>query len=264
MKVVLFCGGLGLRMHPETETLPKPMVPVGEKPLLWHLMKYYSYFGHKDFILCLGFKGEEIKKFFLNYDECLSNDFVLSQGGKRQLFRSDIDDWRITFVETGLNAEIGQRLKAIRKYVENDEMFLANYSDGLSDLSLPKIIDFSIKKGKIGCLLSVKPFYAFHVVSTSPDGYVRDIRQSAKTGMRINGGYFVFRNQIFDYIKEGEDLVNEPFERLISQRELVAYEYDGFWASLDTYKDKQRLDELVLKNNAYWQIWKNGSQTSNR
>jgi len=260
MKVVLFCGGLGLRMHPETETLPKPLVPVGEKPLLWHLMKYYAYFGHKDFILCLGFKGEEIKKFFLNYDECLSNDFVLSQGGKRQLFRSDIDDWRITFVETGLNAEIGQRLKAVRKYVENDEMFLANYSDGLSDLPLPKIIDFSIKKGKIGCLLSVKPFYAFHVVSTNPDGYVRDIRQSAKTGMRINGGYFVFKNKIFDYIKEGEDLVNEPFERLINQGELVGYEYDGFWASLDTYKDKQRLDKLVLKNNAYWQIWKNGER----
>jgi glucose-1-phosphate cytidylyltransferase len=247
-------------MHPETETLPKPLVPVGEKPLLWHLMKYYAYFGHKDFILCLGFKGEEIKKFFLNYDECLSNDFVLSQGGKRQLFRSDIDDWRITFVETGLNAEIGQRLKAVRKYVENDEMFLANYSDGLSDLPLPKIIDFSIKKGKIGCLLSVKPFYAFHVVSTNPDGYVRDIRQSAKTGMRINGGYFVFKNKIFDYIKEGEDLVNEPFERLINQGELVGYEYDGFWASLDTYKDKQRLDKLVLKNNAYWQIWKNGER----
>jgi glucose-1-phosphate cytidylyltransferase len=260
MKVILFCGGLGLRMHPDTETLPKPLVPIGEKPLLWHLMKYYSYYGHKDFILCLGFKGEEIKKFFLNYDECLSNDFVLSQGGKRQLFRSDIDDWRITFVETGLNAEIGQRLRAIRKYVENDEMFLANYSDGLSDLPLPKIIDFSIKKGKIGCLLSVKPFYAFHVVSTNPDGYVSDIRQSAKTGMRINGGYFVFKNKIFDYIKEGEDLVNEPFERLINQGELVGYEYDGFWASLDTYKDKQRLDKLVLKNNAYWQIWKNGER----
>jgi glucose-1-phosphate cytidylyltransferase len=260
MKVVLFCGGLGLRLHPDTETLPKPLVPVGEKPVIWHLMKYYSYFGHKDFILCLGFKGEEIKKFFLNYDECLSNDFVLYEGGKRQLLRSDIEDWRITFVETGLNVDIGQRLKAVQKYLENDEMFLANYSDGLTDLPLPQIIDFSKKKGKIACLLSVKPPYVFHVIYTSPDSHVKEISKLDQTNMRINGGYFVFRNQIFDYIRDGEDLVNEPFERLIKQHELVAYEYDGFWASLDTYKDKQRLDDLLLKNNAYWQIWKNGRQ----
>jgi glucose-1-phosphate cytidylyltransferase len=263
MKVVLFCGGMGLRLHPETETLPKPLAPVGEKPILWHLMKYYSHFGHKDFILCLGFKGNEIKKFFLNYDECLSNDFVLTQGGKtRQLLNSDIEDWKITFVETGLNVEIGQRLKAVQKYVENEETFLANYSDGLTDLPLPKLIDFSKKQGKIACLLSVKPLYVFHVVSSTSEGYVKDICQLTQTNMRINGGYFVFKNQIFDYIKEGEDLVNEPFQRLISKHELVAYEYDGFWASLDTYKDKTRLDDLVQKNNAYWQIWKNGNKNT--
>jgi glucose-1-phosphate cytidylyltransferase len=258
MKVVLFCGGLGLRLHPDTETLPKPLVPVGEKPILWHLMKYYSYFGHKDFILCLGYKGESIKKFFLNYDECLSNDFVLTRGGKRrQLLKSDIEDWRITFVDTGLNVDIGQRLRAVQKYVEQEESFLANYSDGLTDLPLTDLIKFFNKQGKIGCLLSVKPFYVFHVVSTMRDGFVKEIRQMTETEMRINGGYFVFKNQIFDYLKEKEDLVNEPFQRLINKRELVAYEYDGFWASLDTYKDKQRLDDLVSQNAASWQIWKN-------
>jgi glucose-1-phosphate cytidylyltransferase len=262
MKVVLFCGGLGLRMQPATETVPKPLVPIGEKPILWHLMKYYSYFGHKDFVLCLGYKGDEIKKFFLNYDECLSNDFVLTRGGKRrQLLKSDIEDWRITFVETGLNVNIGQRLKAVQKYLENEETFLANYSDGLTDLPLPKLIGFHNKHGKIGCVLSVKPFYVFHIISTTPEGWVKGISQMTQSNLRINGGYFVFKNQIFDYIKEGEDLVNEPFQRLISQNELVAYEYDGFWASLDTYKDKQRLDELVSKNNASWQIWKNNGQT---
>ena len=262
MKVVLFCGGLGLRMHPTTETLPKPLVPVGEKPILWHLMKYYAYFGHKDFVLCLGYKGDEIKKFFLNYDECLSNDFVLTRGGKRrQLLRSDIEDWRITFAETGLNIDIGQRLKRVQKYVENEETFLANYSDGLTDLPLPKLIDFYNKHKKIACLLSVKPFYVFHVISTAPEGSVKSICQMSQSNLRINGGYFVFKNQIFDYIKEGEDLVNEPFQRLINERELVAYEYDGFWASLDTYKDKQRLDELVSKNDASWQMWKNKSHT---
>jgi glucose-1-phosphate cytidylyltransferase len=261
MKVVLFCGGLGLRMHPTTETLPKPLIPIGEKPVLWHLMKYYAYFGHKDFVLCLGYKGEQIKKFFLNYDECLSNDFILTAGGKRrQLLKRDLEDWRITFVETGLNINIGQRLKRVQKYVENDETFLANYSDGLTDLPLPKLIDFHNKYGKIACLLSVKPFYPFHLVSSAPEGNVKSIRQIAQSDLRINGGYFVFKNQIFDYIGPGEDLVNEPFQRLIRKRELVAYEYDGFWASLDTYKDKQRLDELVSSNNASWQIWKNKGQ----
>jgi glucose-1-phosphate cytidylyltransferase len=261
MKVVLFCGGLGLRLLPDTEILPKPMIPVGGKPVLWHLMKYYSHFGQKDFILCLGYKGEEIKKFFLNYDECLSNDFVLSEGGRRQLLGSDMEDWKITFVETGLDVNIGQRLKAAQKYLESDEMFLANYSDGLTDLPLQKIIDFFNKKRKIGCLLSVKPLYVFHVISTTQDGYVKDICKLAQTRLRINGGYFVFRNQIFDYMREGEDLVNEPFGRLISKRELVAYKYDGFWASLDTYKDKQLLEDLLSKNNALWQIWKKESQT---
>lgn len=261
MKVILFCGGLGLRLHPATETMPKPLVPIGEKPILWHLMKYYSHFGHKDFVLCLGYKGDEIKKFFLNYDECLSNDFILSEGGKtRQLLKSDIEDWKITFVETGLNVNIGQRFKAVQKYVENEETFLANYSDGLTDLPLPKIIDFHNKHNKIACLLSVKPFYVFHVISTTPEGYVKSICQMTQSNLRINGGFYVFKNQIFDYIKEGEDLVEEPFQRLISQRELVGYEYDGFWASLDTYKDKQRLDELVSKDNASWQIWKNKNQ----
>ena len=262
MKVVLFCGGLGLRMHPATETVPKPLVSIGEKPILWHMMKYYSYFGHKDFILCLGYKGESIKKFFLNYDECLSNDFILTKGGKRRhLLKSDIEDWRITFVETGLNVDIGQRLKAVQKYVEPDETFLANYSDGLTDLPLPKLIDFYNKHGKIACLLSVKPFYVFHVISTTSEGCVKSICQMTQSNLRINGGYFIFKNQIFDYIKEGEDLVNEPFQRLIKQGELVAYEYDGFWASLDTYKDKQRLDDLVSKNNASWQMWNNKNQT---
>jgi len=257
MKVVLFCGGLGLRMHPTTETVPKPLVRIGEKPILWYLMKYYSFFGHKDFVLCLGYKGDEIKKFFLNYDECLENDFVLTRGGKkRHLLKSDIEDWRITFAETGLNSNIGQRLKLIQKYVEGEETFLANYSDGLTDLRLPNLIDFFIKHGKTGCFIAVKPFYVFHIVSTDTDECVKRIYQVTKANLRINGGYFVFKNTIFDYLKDGEDLVNEPFQRLIKKHELVAYRYDGFWASLDTYKDKQRLDEMVAKGNGSWEIWK--------
>lgn len=258
MKVVLFCGGLGLRLHPSTERVPKPLVKVGGQPVLLHLMKYYSYFGHKDFILCLGYKGEEIKKFFLNYDECLSGDFILSNGRRKEkLFKSDIEDWKITFADTGLNATLGDRLRAAKKYVGEEERFLANYADGLTDLYLPDLIDFSIKQGKIACLITVKPSVAFHYVSADKKGYVKSIRQLNQTELRINGGFFVFRKEIFDFIKPGEDLVYEPFLRLIKKRELITYKYDGFWASLDTYKDKQRLDELASKDASFWEIWNN-------
>ncbi len=255
MKVVLFCGGLGLRLHPSTENTPKPLVSVGGQPIILQLMKYYSYFGHKEFILCLGYKGESIKEFFLNYDEYLKGDFVLSNGIKQKLFKSTIEDWKITFAETGLNSTLGERLTAVRKYIEDDEAFLANYSDGITDLHLPTLIDFFKKRNKIGVFITVKPSVVFHYVSTSKDNYVKDICQLNQTALRINGGFFVFKNQIFDYIKPGEDLVNEPFQRLIKKRELLAYKYDGFWASLDTYKDKQRLDELASKNSSPWEIW---------
>ena len=258
MKVVLFCGGLGLRLHPSTERTPKPLVRVGGKPVLLLLMKYYSYFGHKDFILCLGYKGDEIKKFFLNYDECLSGDFILCNGNKKQkLFKSEIDDWTITFADTGLDSPVGSRLKKVEKYLCEDDVFLANYSDGLTDLYLPDLIDYSKKRDKIACMITVKPTVGFHYVSTSKDGYVDGICQLDQTPVRFNGGFFVFKKQIFDYINLGEDLVYEPFQRLMKQHQLVAYRHDGFWASLDTYKDKQRLDELALKNASSWEIWNN-------
>jgi glucose-1-phosphate cytidylyltransferase len=258
MKVVLFCGGLGLRLHPSTERTPKPLVRVGGKPLLLLLMKYYSYFGHKDFILCLGYKGDEIKRFFLNYDECLSGDFVLSNGTKKQkLFKSEVENWRITFAETGLHSPVGERLRKVEKYLCDEEAFLANYSDGLTDLYLPDLVNYFKKHDKIACMITVKPTVSFHYVSTNKDGYVDDICQLDQTPVRFNGGFFVLKRQIFDYIHPGEDLVFEPFQRLIQKHQLVAYQHNGFWASLDTYKDKQRLDELALKKASSWEIWNN-------
>ena len=258
MKVVLFCGGFGMRLHPSTENTPKPLVSVGGKPVILHLMKYYSYFGNKDFILCLGYKGQEIKKFFLNYDECLSGDFVLSNGDKKQkLFKSDLEDWKITFAETGLHSSLGDRLKKVEKYLCDDDIFLANYADGLTDLYLPNLINYFKERNKIACMLTVKPSVAFHYVSADENGYVDEICQFNQTSMMINGGFFVFKKQIFDYIKAGEDLVYEPFQRLMKKHQLVAYNYDGFWASLDTYKDKQRLDEIASKKVPLWEIWNN-------
>ena len=260
MKVVLFCGGMGMRLREYSESIPKPMVNIGYRPILWHLMKYYASFGHKDFILCLGYKGDTIKNYFLNYDECLSNDFTMTHGGKKlQMANTDIHDWKITFVDTGLNANIGQRLKAVEPHLQGEEMFLANYSDGLSDLDLPKLIDYFSARKKIAGFLSIKPTQSFHVVSIQNGGIVRDIQDLSKSGMWINGGFFVFRNEIFQYLNPGEELVHEPFQRLIKENELIAYKYEGFWISMDTFKDKQRLDDMYARSETPWEVWKSST-----
>jgi glucose-1-phosphate cytidylyltransferase len=259
MKVVLFCGGLGMRLRGYSESIPKPMVNIGYRPILWHVMKYYAHYGHKDFILCLGYKADVIKKYFLNYDECLSNDFVLSQGGKNlELLNSDIQDWKITFVDTGLTSNIGQRLKAVEEYLDGEEIFFANYSDGLTDLSLPQFVDHFQRCQKLASFLCVKPTQSFHVVSMKDDGLVSTIQHIAHSDIWINGGYFIFRKEFFKYINEGEELVQEPFSRLIEMEELTAYKYEGFWACMDTFKDKQQLDDLYARHEAPWEVWKSG------
>lgn len=258
MKVVLFCGGLGMRMREYSESVPKPLVPIGYRPIIWHLMKYYAHYGHKDFILCLGYRAAAIKQYFLNYDECVSNDFVYSQGGKKlELLASDIQDWNITFVDTGLHSNIGQRLSAVRKFVAGEETFLANYTDGLSDLPLPDLIEDFGRNGRIAEFVGVKPTASFHLVRLNSGGnVVTDICHVAESGHRINGGFFVFRQAIFDYMKNGEELVREPFQRLIAEHQLVAYPYDGFWASMDTVKEVEQLEKLYSQGRAPWEVWK--------
>jgi glucose-1-phosphate cytidylyltransferase len=257
MKVVLFCGGFGMRLREFSDTVPKPMVNIGYRPILWHVMKYYAHFGHKDFILCLGYKADVIKNYFLTYDECLSNDFVLTNGGNElSLLSSDIQDWKITFVDTGLNSNIGQRLKAVEKFLDGEDVFLANYSDGLTDLYLPKMLEQFHQDGKTASFLCTLPTQSFHVVSMKPDGKVEAIQHVADANMWINGGYFIFKREIFKYMQKGEELVQEPFSRLIEREELMAYRHNGFWACLDTFKDKQRLDDLYARGEAPWELWK--------
>jgi glucose-1-phosphate cytidylyltransferase len=256
MKVVLFCGGLGTRLKEYSETIPKPMVEIAYRPLMWHLMKYYASFGHTEFILCLGYRGDIIKNYFLNYNECLSNDFVLSDGGRTvQLLNQDISDWTITFVDTGAASNIGQRLLAVRRYLGKDEMFMANYADGLSDLYLPGYLNYFEKHGKIACFLSVQPSQTFHVVSASPGGVVNSILPVQDMDLWINGGFFIFRREIFDYMREGEELVNEPFQRLIAQDQLVTYRNPGFWACMDTFKEKKMFDDMVGRGYMPWAVW---------
>ncbi len=256
MKVVLFCGGLGTRLGNLTDDAPKPMVKIGYRPILWHLMKYYAHYGHKDFILCLGYKADTIKDYFLNYDETASNNFTITSGGREiELESSDLDDWRITFVDTGVKANLGQRLMAVRPYLEGEEMFLANYSDGLTNLHLPTMIQWFRDAGKIGSFLAVKPSQSFSVVSMRDDKTVEGIRYVRDSDILINGGFFAFKSEIFHYMKDGEELVEAPFDRLIQEKQLLAYRHDGWWC-MDTFKEHQQLSDMYREGNAPWEVWK--------
>ncbi len=253
MKIVIFCGGLGLRMGETSTRVPKPMIPIGDKPILWHIMNYYSTFGMTDFVLCLGYKADVIKEYFLTYNEALSNDFVLRDGGRQiELLRRDIHNWSMTFVNTGLNELIGQRLRHVQPYLEDDEMFLATYGDGLTDAPLSDMIETLAASDAVGIFLASHPTYNFHIVTFDGENRVQTLRDVTASDLWINAGYFVFRREVFDYIQPGEDLVAEPFERLIAEGKLIAYPYDGFWAPMDTLKDKHVLETLLESGQAPW------------
>ncbi|MEB3293276.1 MAG: sugar phosphate nucleotidyltransferase [Synechococcales bacterium] len=258
MKVVLFCGGLGTRMRDYSESIPKPMVPIGYRPILWHVMRYYAHFGHKEFILCLGYKADVIKNYFLNYNEWLSNDFTYN-GGDVVLKNSDIHDWKIHFVDTGLSANVGMRLKAVERYLDGEETFLANYSDGLTDLDLNTYIDNFHKQDKVASCLCVRPSQTFHLIDADETGLVNDIKDVTKRNIWINGGYLMFKREIFDYINYGEDMVNEPFQRLIQAQQFHAYKYQGFFGVMDTFREKQQMDEMYARRETPWEVWRDRS-----
>jgi len=254
MKVVLFCGGAGTRLRDYSEAIPKPMVTIGYRPILWHVMKYYARFGHNDFILCLGYKADVIKDYFLNYNEALSNDFVMQGGADNiRLLQSDIDDWRITFVDTGMTTNIGGRLQAVREHLAGEEMFLANYADTLTDAPVSDIVAQANKSNAVASFLAVRPSQSFHVVGMDAAGQVESIRDVQKSDTWINGGYFALRQEIFDYMNEGDELVIEPFARLIEEGKLLGYRYDGFWACMDTFKEKMQLEDLYTQGIAPWE-----------
>ena len=256
MKVVLFCGGMGMRLRDYSDQLPKPLVPIGPRPIMWHLMSYYARYGHKDFILCLGYRGLAIKEYFLKYDETVSNDFVLSEGGKQiDLLRRDIADWRITFVETGLKASIGERLRAVRQHLDGEETFLANYSDGLSDLNLDTYLEYFRSRDKIATFCSVPAPHTFHIVKADADDHVEKLEAVGRSVVRINGGFFAFKRTIFDYMHDGEELVEAPFRRLIGDNKLMTHPHEGFWACMDTFKEKQDLEDVFGRGKAPWAVW---------
>jgi glucose-1-phosphate cytidylyltransferase len=260
MKVVLFCGGLGTRLREYSETIPKPMVEIGGRPLMWHLMRYYAHFGHKDFILCLGYKGEYTKEYFLNHGKVLSDD--LTPKSRRVRWRDDDEDWTISFVETGLSANIGQRLMAVKEYLVGDDVFMANYSDGLADLDLKRYLDQFFQSGKIASFLCVKPSQSFHVVTLGQDDQVQQIAPAVQSDLWINGGFFVFKADIFNYVRDGEELVHEPFHRLMADHQLVAFRNEGFWACIDTLRDKQMFDDMVARGETPWAVWESSGNSA--
>jgi glucose-1-phosphate cytidylyltransferase len=257
MKVVLFCGGLGTRLREHSDTIPKPLVSVGYRPIIWHLMRYYAHYGHKDFVLCLGYRGDLIREYFLNYREELTNDFTLNGADRSVVCHSeDIRDWKITFVDTGLHSNIGQRLLRAKKYLEKEEMFLANYADGLSNVPIDKQLAEFTASDALASFVAVRSSQSFHAVQTQPDGLVTSMGTMSGQALWINGGFIALRKEFFSYIEEGEELVEKPFSRLIAQKRLIAFPWDGFWQCMDTFKDKISFDRMEARGECPWMVWK--------
>jgi glucose-1-phosphate cytidylyltransferase len=255
VKVVIFCGGLGVRMGEATQSIPKPMIRIGNRPILWEIMRYYASWGHNEFVLCLGYKGDVIREYFLNYNEALFNDFVLDghgAGARVELLQRDVGNWRITFVDTGMQSTIGERLKAVEGYLNDDDEFFATYGDGLTDAPLDVMVDSFRSSGRLVQFLSVRPEVNQHRVITDDDGVVTSVVSMNDSDVRINGGFFVCRRELLDCIEPGDELVEETFARLIPRGEVVAFPYEGFFGPMDTIKDRQRLEALHESGRAPW------------
>jgi glucose-1-phosphate cytidylyltransferase len=256
VKVVLFCGGLGMRMREGAGSAPKPMAMIGDRPLLWHVMRYYAHFGHTEFILCLGHGAAAVKEFFLRYDETLSNDFTLAGGGRDlRLHSADITDWKITFIDTGLHSTIGERLMRVKPHVEDQPVFMANYADTLTDAPLPELVERFEASNAVASMLVVPPVSTHHVVQMDGAGLVTGVRAMRELMQWENGGYFVMTPEIFDVLREGEEMVPDAFARLVPEGRLLAHRYEGFWRAADTFKDRAELEEMYLRGRCPWMLW---------
>lgn len=255
MKVVLFCGGYGMRMRDSADdVLTKPMHLVGPRPIVWHVMRYYAHFGHTEFVLCLGYGADQIKNYFLNYSETRSNDFVLHHG-EVEMLSTDIASWRITFVDTGIDSPIGERLRRVRHLVQDEPMFLANYADVLTDADLDDVVDTFARSDCSASLMAVPPQSSFHVVRFGDDHRIGALEQVGDMSLWENGGYFVLRPEIFDHLPAGGDLVTDGFGALAAENRLLAYPYQGYWKPADTFKERADLDAAWDSGRAPWALW---------
>lgn len=256
MKVVILCGGMGTRMREETEFKPKPLVPIGRMPVLWHIMKIYSHYGFKDFILCLGYKGEMIKEYFLNFEE-MTNDFTLNLRSKKEKVthhnKERLEDWNITFVDTGFETNTGGRVKGIEHLVDGDEFFLT-YGDGLSNVNISRLLDYHRSKKKVGTLTAINPTSPFGIIEVA-NGIAKSFKEKPRLEGLINGGFFVFNKKIFDYLEENSILEEEPLKRLTAEKGLAVYEHNDFWQCMDTFKDVERLNKMWREGDTPWKVW---------
>ena len=260
MKTVILCGGYGTRIRDVADNIPKPMIPVGGLPILWHVMKYYAQFSHKDFVLCLGYKGQVVKDFFLNY-EAYTRDFTIKLGATQPIsFHTTHEekDWRVTLAETGLNSMTGGRIKKIRHYIGNDEHFFLTYGDGVGDIDLNALLAFHKSHGRMVTVTGVRPPGRFGELMADSTGVITEFNEKPQaTGGRISGGFFVCRREMFDYLDDNEDLIFEqaPMKTLARDEQLVLFEHNGFWQCMDTYRDWQLLNTIFENGNAPWKIW---------
>jgi len=261
MKTVILCGGRGTRIRDVSEDIPKPMIPVGGIPILWHLMKYYSHWGHRDFVLCLGYLGNVIRDFFLNYDAHTQDVTIALGPGTQRRYHSEHAEtrWQITFADTGQDTMTGGRVKRIQKYVEHDDHFMLTYGDGLGTINLDRLISFHKSHGKILTVSGVRPPSRFGELRMNAKGLLTAFNEKPQVSQgRISGGFFVCRKEIFRYLGGRKDLVfeREPIQNLVRRKQVMMYKHDGFWQPMDTFRDYQYLNSLVEKNKAPWTVWK--------
>ncbi len=257
MKVVILAGGLGTRLGEETSIKPKPMVEIGDKPIIWHIMKIYSHYGFNDFIVLCGYKGQCIKRYFANYYLNNSDITIDMRSNRVDVHYNEIEPWRVTLIDTGVETMTGGRIRRIKKFVEN-ETFMLTYGDGVSDVNIAALLECHKKSGKIATLTAVRPTARFGVVNVADDGSVLNFKEKPSgDGVWINGGFFVLEPQVFDYIPEGDSVVweREPLERLSADGQLNAYVHSGFWRPMDMLKDKKDLNEMWDKGEAKWKVW---------
>lgn len=260
MKVVILCGGMGTRLKEETEYKPKPLVKIREMPIIWHIMKIYSHFGYKDFILCLGYKGEMIKDYFLHFEEW-SYDFTLNLRSKKEKIvhhnKEKLEDWNITFVDTGLDTMTGSRIARIKDYIGKDKEFLLTYGDGLSDVNLRKLYQYHLKKKKIITLIGVYPPTFFGVLEEE-NGIAKSFKEKPRLKSLINGGFFVCNKKLFNYVTPDGNCIfeEEPLRRLAKERQIAVYRHEGFWYCMDTHKQVAELNKMWTSGKAPWKVWK--------
>jgi glucose-1-phosphate cytidylyltransferase len=260
MKTVILCGGFGTRIRDVAEDIPKPMIPLGGLPIMWHIMKYYAHWGHKEFVLCLGYKGALIKDFFLNY-EAHTRDFTLRLGDRQSIVYHDEhfqEDWEVTLADTGLNSMTGARVQRIKKYLGRDENFMLTYGDGLGNIDLNRLLEFHNSHGRIMTVTGVRPPGRFGEMESDVTGLVQQFNEKPQSSRGlISGGFFVCRKELFDYLDDRENLTfeQEPMRNLVKDQQMMVYQHDEFWQPMDTYRDYMLLKGLYEEGKAPWVVW---------